>query len=373
MTRKTDSVPDLYQTRNKEAAQAELTVLPGEEPKAELRLPPFGKTDALVVRGLAPLESLDLIPEVDPKLQEIENLAVQAGILKQHVMRGGGGLAVEMRQTIALKMLTDYLTDDIMETYFMPLMNNQEGFKTDRPSSRQPTTYSIETVRRCAVSCLLVGAHVTGNEMNIIGGGNKASVEEADRSGFAYFTVEFFDRKAHEVPGVRDMSCSVGLPKVKGSTANVMVYIKFNYQPEGWEYGMPYGLEREFPIRHNEGAMHSSDQSKARRVGMKEVYKFLIGSEMTPPDGEVEEMVMIGGKPGDSSLSIVADAGTQFIPWEPTLQTMKKALEARKVRWVEFLKEAARLNGGDVDHKEIPVSLMPALSAWVKDAVAAAK
>ncbi len=338
---------------------------PPKEPTKQPESADHEVSQGIAVRELPPLDSLTEIPEPDEALQKVETLAEQAGILQKHINQKGG-LMLQMRQSHALRAINDLLTDKIMDEYFMPWQGHQLGFKTDRP-------YSREVVRRCATFCLINGARITGNEMNILGGGNKNNENEANAAGFAYLTVEYYERMVLEIEGVRDLSWNIGVPEIHGPTATVQVFIRFTYQPQGFDHAVPYFVDQAFPVRHNQGAMATAAQSKARRAGLKMIYKFLVGSKMTPPEGEVEEPVEIGGRSG--SMADVAAAGDQVIPWESTLSSIKKKMDGLGIPWREFIDQAASINGGQVDVKEIPIGLLPKLLEWsgerIRDAMAA--
>lgn len=76
----------------------------------------------------------------------------------------------------AMYLLDQVLTDEVVNTYFMPLMNTRAGFLTDRNPAKpkrgqQPATpYSIAEVRACLKDAILKGLLPVGNQFNIISG-----------------------------------------------------------------------------------------------------------------------------------------------------------------------------------------------------------
>lgn len=76
----------------------------------------------------------------------------------------------------AMYMLDQVLTDDVVHTYFFPLMNTRAGFLTDRNPNKvrrgqQPATpYTIAEVRACLKDAILKGLLPVGNQFNIISG-----------------------------------------------------------------------------------------------------------------------------------------------------------------------------------------------------------
>lgn len=76
----------------------------------------------------------------------------------------------------AMYLLDQVLTDDVVRTYFLPLMNTRAGFLTDRNpfktkrGQQPPTPYSIPEVRMCLKDAILKGLLPIGNQFNIIAG-----------------------------------------------------------------------------------------------------------------------------------------------------------------------------------------------------------
>lgn len=76
----------------------------------------------------------------------------------------------------AMFLLDQVLSDDVVRTYFLPLMNTRAGFLTDRNpfktkrGQQPPTPYSIPEVRMCLKDAILKGLLPIGNQFNIIAG-----------------------------------------------------------------------------------------------------------------------------------------------------------------------------------------------------------
>ena len=71
-----------------------------------------------------------------------------------------------------VSLLRKALTQEVMETVFMPLMNQKIGFLTDRngrPNSRGEVKplYSVEVVRDAVIDAVAIGLLPTGNQFNI--------------------------------------------------------------------------------------------------------------------------------------------------------------------------------------------------------------
>ena len=76
----------------------------------------------------------------------------------------------------AMYLLDQVLTDEVVHTYFFPLMNTRAGFLTDRNPAKvrrnqQPATpYTISWVRACLKDAILKALLPVGNQFNIISG-----------------------------------------------------------------------------------------------------------------------------------------------------------------------------------------------------------
>lgn len=76
----------------------------------------------------------------------------------------------------AMYLLDNVLSDEVVRTYFLPLMNTRAGFLTDRNPAKAkrgqqpPTPYSIPEVRACLKDAILKGLLPIGNQFNIIAG-----------------------------------------------------------------------------------------------------------------------------------------------------------------------------------------------------------
>lgn len=76
----------------------------------------------------------------------------------------------------AMYLLDQVLTDEVVRTYFIPLMNTRAGFLTDknpnRPKKGQqpPVPYGIQEVKSCLKDAILKGLLPVGNQFNIIAG-----------------------------------------------------------------------------------------------------------------------------------------------------------------------------------------------------------
>lgn len=78
---------------------------------------------------------------------------------------------------IIVNRLEQVLTDEVMNSVFMPLMNKRIGFLTDRDpnridkrTGRGPEPYPVAVVRAAIIDAAMAGLMPTGNQFNIIAG-----------------------------------------------------------------------------------------------------------------------------------------------------------------------------------------------------------
>ncbi len=78
---------------------------------------------------------------------------------------------------IIVNRLEQVLTDEVMNTVFMPLMNKRTGFLTDRDpnridkrTGRGPEPYPVAVVRTAIIDAAMAGLMPMGNQFNIIAG-----------------------------------------------------------------------------------------------------------------------------------------------------------------------------------------------------------
>lgn len=74
-----------------------------------------------------------------------------------------------------ITLLREALTEEVMTTIFMPLMNTKVGFRTDRDGKRDKRgnvkePYDVATVRDAIIDAAIIGLLPTGNQFNIISG-----------------------------------------------------------------------------------------------------------------------------------------------------------------------------------------------------------
>lgn len=164
----------------------------------------------------------------------------------------------------AIVALREALTDEVMKP-IMSLQGSPLGFRTDRDKDKG---YPVDTVRECAISALLKGAQMAGNQFNII-------------SGRDYITKEGFTALLKKVPGLT-YSIDLGLARLK-EDKGAIVTPKIIWQHNG---GESHEKTLELAIRVNAGMGHDAILGKAERKAKCWLYNEVTGNSYTDADAE---------------------------------------------------------------------------------------
>lgn len=195
-------------------------------------------------------------------------------------------LAAAFDAALIVNKLEAILTDQVMDTVFMPLMNKKIGFKTDRDPSKKdkrtgtyPTPYSRDVVRTCIIDGAANGLLPMGNQWNII-------------SGQMYPTKEGYTALLSK------MKASMGLvysfefdPEVNAKSADpsyVAIPCRISYKTnrddlKGW-------FKYVAMVKSN-GETSTTDQlrGKAERKCKKAFFEFLTGLDLGDADADTVE------------------------------------------------------------------------------------
>lgn len=186
----------------------------------------------------------------------------------------------------AIERLRVALTDDVMRRFY-PLMNTSLGFRTDRPSKKNPEPYSVDEVRTCMVEALLIGLRLTDNEWNII-------------SQRCYVTREGFSRLLREHRGLTDLKIVPGVPsgdKTRGVTIAYHCTWRLN--------GVEQSLDAVIPVSGGEYATLDQLLGKGDRKIKARIWAKVTGSEVSA-DGEVEIEETGTAKPDHASAALAS-------------------------------------------------------------------
>lgn len=227
---------------------------------------PTNLRDLLGEEGMQAIEALD----------RVQTLANEVGT----VMRNSeaGPIVRTMVRAVGVKQLAKLLTDDILEEYIMPLMNqSQIGFETDRaPGSkvfREDGAYTLEDVRQFTIAATLNGFPVSGGESMLL-------------AGKWYPRKEGYEARLREWPGFTDFEWN---PIVSLRKSEDQPFVKVEVKASWKLDGKPMSLHRGFIVRSNKGMLYDAIVGKAKRKTCAAIYERLTGSALPDPDDDVTE------------------------------------------------------------------------------------
>lgn len=213
--------------------------------------------------------------------------------------------------------LRQALTDDVMKSVFMPLMNTTIGFRTDRDpnkpvkqkdgSYKAPQPYSLDVVRDCIIDALSIGLLTTGNQMNII-------------AGRCYPTKEGYTSLLKKI-GCKYI-ISVGQDGQKPDSPFAEIPCKINYDWNGDKGGYT------FIATVKKDIYSSADQlrGKAERRAKKSLYEYLTGCDF----GDADEESSIPNSAPNAGVQIGFE---QKVPEPTQREVMNNAAEQAQNDW----------------------------------------
>lgn len=164
-----------------------------------------------------------------------------------------------------IEYLKSILTDDIMRRYFMPLQNNPRGFLTDKKDG-----YSIEVVRECLIDAFTRGLGPTGNQFNIIQGRMYVT-----RNGMSFLLTQ--------VAGFENLIIDPSVPQKYGERGVVI-----SYKTKWTLHGKAFTMDREIPVKVNEGQGADALLGKGDRKIKAAIYERITGTVFSE-EGEVDD------------------------------------------------------------------------------------
>lgn len=177
------------------------------------------------------------------------------------------GSAFEAVNIVAL--LREALTEEVMKTVFMPLMNTKVGFLTDhsgKPNKNgiiQPL-YSVSVVRDSIIDAVSIGLLPTGNQMNII-----SERMYPTKEGYTYLL------KKLGVKYILDISYD------KGTNPNFAeIPVKINYEHDGEKNSFTTICT----VKKDTYSSHDQLRGKAERRAKKVLYEYITGCDLGDAD-----------------------------------------------------------------------------------------
>jgi hypothetical protein len=250
------------------------------------------------VQNPSPPQSTEQTPP--SKIQPRDN--VQSGLLPQKaaddarnldVMSNGYAVALANTQghmerafllATGIDRIRAALTDQVMG-HFLKLMNSPLGFTTDRPGTKNPQPYDIDTVRDCLIASLLSGFYPVNNEWSII-------------SGKFYGGKNGYIRKVAEITDLTDLDVVPSTPVLHEGRTVVRVMGTWKLK------GVPGSLVdssgkpgRVFSISQNAGSTDDNTIGKALRKAYKAIWDKINGSATSLPDMDEESTALTSAQP----------------------------------------------------------------------------
>lgn len=162
----------------------------------------------------------------------------------------------------AVAAIREALTNDVMNSVIMPLVNTKAGFLTDRKPTRKnpnPIPYTLDEVRACVIEALTKGVLATGNHFNIISGSCYIT-----REGYAYL--------------LKKLGCKfiieVGEPATSGNSQKYAVKINAEYR------GERIGYTANFTLPKGQYTTDEQNAGKAWARAVKSLYTYVTGIDM---------------------------------------------------------------------------------------------
>jgi hypothetical protein len=170
-----------------------------------------------------------------------------------------------------VSLLREALTDEVIKTVFIPLMNTKVGFLTDRngkPNSRNEVkpSYGVDVVRDCIIDAVSIGLLPTGNQFNIIGE-RMYPTKEGYTSLLKKLNVKYV--------------VNVGYDKGGNVTyAEIPAKIDYEYNGERKTFNVVTTVKKD--------SYSSMDQlrGKAERRAKKALYEYITGCDFGEADGD---------------------------------------------------------------------------------------
>ena len=175
-----------------------------------------------------------------------------------------------------VSLLRKALTQEVMETVFMPLMNTKIGFLTDR-NGRQNSRgevkplYSVEVVRDAVIDAVAIGLLPTGNQFNIIAERMYPTKEGYTallrKLGVKYFIDVSYDKS--QTQGFAEIPC------------------KITYQYNGEKNGFSIVAT----VKKDNYSSPDQLRGKAERRAKKALYEYITGCDFGDADEDSSRIV----------------------------------------------------------------------------------
>lgn len=180
-----------------------------------------------------------------------------------------------------IQQLRSAMSDQVVQSVFMPLQGTALGFVTDKDSSGG---YPASVIRDCMIEAMLKGLRPINNEINII-------------AGRCYAAKNGLERLVKEWPGLTDLHLVPGVPQIVGEKG-ALVSMRATWRLDGKQMELVRDVEKRadgttgdtrIVIRVNNGMGADAIIGKAMRKTFKAILEMISGSSMSFDDGDVIE------------------------------------------------------------------------------------
>lgn len=205
------------------------------------------------------------LPTLHPEAQKKFELACKSAEGLQIVNNFGAAF----QAVTVVSLLREAMTDEVMDTVFMPLMNTKIGFLTDHTGkargNRPPLApYSREIVRDAIIDAVTIGLLPTGNQFNIIAERMYPTKEGYTallrRLGVKYFIDVSYDKS--QTKGFAEIPCK----------------ITYEYN------GEKSSLSITATVKKDDYSSPDQLRGKAERRAKKALYEFITGCDFGDAD-----------------------------------------------------------------------------------------
>lgn len=315
------------------------------------------------------IQKSEPVLQIDETLKnQLERIEVIVNETELAFRSESGKVMRALKMAAGIKALKEMITPAMMQQFIMPLMNTPIGFKTDQDPARprfkdgqkvEVKPYPEIVVKECAIVAMLKGAQLVGNEFNII-------------SGQAYFTKEFFMRSLGQLPDVTNVVPSPGIPQIDTASGKAKIRYGLSWKRKGQTEclldaeGKP---GRVFEIRCDRFSSVDQVIGKADRKAYAAAYKQIVGSELAPADGDVDDLAPVDGvvvqqqsRGNASDLNDFADAQAKKAQAQSASQQAPAQQEQKAAKPESDAQQAADEGDGqqDGESQEQPAQGQPA-------------
>lgn len=215
----------------------------------------------------------ELIPaNLQTSIAKIDEIVGKYGLSK--LREAGSHMERMVLLAEGMQQLRGLITGPLLDKV-MALQGSKLGYRTDKDNTEKG--YGPEVVKDVMVEATLRGAHMVGNEVNIIASG-------------CYLTKEYFERATREFPGVTNIVVELAVPTMKEGGALVAGWVRYelNGEPKVYErYKFSDEKDMRIAVRVNSGMGADAVLGKAKRKLLAGLFEQLSG--MSVVEGEVDE------------------------------------------------------------------------------------